>query len=111
MTKNHGHDQIFFVWSFFLLTIGCSNTSYKESEILSIPVEFSIDRFDKKFHLSNGDEIPKLKTTYPFLFPDKFSDSIWIKRQKDSLQLLLLESVDEKFNSLTLIEEDLEYLF
>ena len=103
--------QIFFVLSFFLLSIGCTNTSYKESEILSIPVEFSIDRFDKKFHLSNADEIPKLKTTYPFLFPDKFSDSIWIKRQKDSLQLLLLESVDEKFNSLTLIEEDLEYLF
>ena len=103
--------RIFIVLSFFLFSIGCNNTNSNESEILSIPLELSIDRFDKKFHLSEADDIPALKTTYPFLFPNKFSDGVWINRQKDSLQLLLLENVEEKFASMAPLEDDLEYLF
>ena len=91
--------------------IGCDDTNTKESEILMIPLEIKIDRFDKKFHLSQADDIQVLKTTYPYLFPEKFDDSVWIKRQKDSLQLLLLENVEKKFTSTVSIEENLEYLF
>ena len=76
-----------------------------------LPFEIKIDRFDKKFHLSQPDDIQVLKTTYPYLFPEKFDDSVWIKRQKDSLQLLLLENVEKKFTSMFSIEENLEYLF
>tara|TARA_B100001057_G_scaffold255080_1_gene255299 strand:- start:479 stop:1348 length:870 start_codon:yes stop_codon:yes gene_type:complete len=74
-------------------------------------LELYIDRFDKKFHLSEAGDIPALKTNYPFLFPKKFSDDVWINRQKDSLQLLLLENVEEKFASMAPLEDDLEYLF
>lgn len=91
--------------------IGCDDTNTKESEILMIPLEIKIDRFDKKFHLSQADDIQVLKTTYPYLFPEKFDDSVWIKRQKDSLQLLLLENVEKKFTTTVSIEENLEYLF
>ncbi len=91
--------------------IGCDDTNTKESEILMIPLEIKIDRFDKKFHLSQADDIQVLKTTYPYLFPEKFDDSVWIKRQKDSLQLLLLENVEKKFTTMFSIEENLEYLF
>ena len=103
--------RIFIVLSFFLFATGCNDTNSRESEILSIPMELTIERFDKKFHLANSDDIPKLKTTYPFLFPEKFNDSVWIKRQKDSLQLLLLENVEEKFTSMVPLEDNLEYLF
>ena len=91
--------------------IGCDDTNTKESEILMIPLEIKIDRFDKKFHLSQADDIQVLKTTYPYLFPEKFDDSVWIKRQKDSLQLLLLDNVEKKFTSMFSTEENLEYLF
>ena len=103
--------RFFLILSFVLFVIGCKNTNSKESEILTILLEITIDRFDKKFHLSQADDIPALKTTYPFLFPEKFSDSVWIKRQKDSLQLLLLENVGKKFTSMVPIEDNLEYLF
>jgi gliding motility-associated lipoprotein GldB len=102
---------IFIVQFFFLLSLGCNNTNSKELEILSMSLDLSIDRFDRKFHLSEADDITELKTTYPFLFPKKFNDSVWIKRQKDSLQLLLLENVEEKFPSMATLEDDLEYLF
>jgi gliding motility-associated lipoprotein GldB len=94
-----------------LFNIGCNHTDSKESKILMIPLEIKIDRFDKNFHLSKAENIPALKKTYPYLFPNKFSDSVWIKRQKDSLQLLLLENVEEKFSSMVPIEENLEYVF
>ena len=103
--------RILLFFSFLLIAIGCNNINTKESEILSIPMELTVERFDKKFHLAKADGIPELKTDYPFLFPKKFDDSVWIKRQKDSLQLLLLENVEEKFSSMVQLEEDLEYLF
>ncbi len=103
--------RIFFVLSFICLIIGCKEPDSKISEILSIPLELTIERFDEKFHLSQASNIPQLKKEYPFLFPEKFNDSVWVKRQKDSLQLLLLENVNKKFPKIEPIENDLENLF
>lgn len=103
--------QIFAIFSFFWVILACNDSNSKESEILSIPLELSIERFDQKFHLSQAEDIPGLKADYPFLFPKKFNDSVWIKRQKDSLQLLLLENIQTKFPTLAPLENDLEYLF
>ena len=103
--------RIFFALSFIWLNSSCNESDSKTSEILSIPLELTIERFDEKFHLSQASDIPKLKKEYPFLFPQKFDDSVWIKRQKDSLQLLLLENVNKKFPKMELLEEDLENLF
>ena len=53
--------RIFFVLSFICLNSGCNQSDSKTSEILSIPLELTIERFDEKFHLSNASDIPKLK--------------------------------------------------
>ena len=103
--------RIFFVLSFICLITGCKEPDSKISEILSIPLELTIERFDEKFHLSQASNIPQLKKEYPFLFPEKFNDSVWFKRQKDSLQLLLLENVNKKFPKIESLENDLEILF
>ena len=103
--------RIFFVLSFICLITGCKEPDSVISEILSIPLELNIERFDEKFHLSQASNIPQLKKEYPFLFPEKFNDSVWVKRQKDSLQLLLLENVNKKFPKIEPLENDLENLF
>ncbi|MEC8635790.1 MAG: gliding motility lipoprotein GldB, partial [Bacteroidota bacterium] len=61
--------RFFLVIPIIFYFIGCDDTNTKESEILMIPLEIKIDRFDKKFHLSQADDIQVLKTTYPYLFP------------------------------------------
>ncbi len=100
------------VFLFFLMfNYGCEYTSDRTSEILSIPMELTIERFDQQFHGSEEEDIPPLKTKYPFLFPEKFNDSVWIRRQKDSLQLLLLEHVETQFPSMEGLESKLEDLF
>ncbi len=103
--------RIFNFIPLFLVIMSCNHTPSKESEILSMPLELTLERFDKKFHLSPTEDLPQLKAHYPFLFPDRFNDSVWIRRQKDSLQLLLLENVEAKFPSMEPLENNLEYLF
>ncbi|MAV78870.1 MAG: gliding motility lipoprotein GldB [Flavobacteriaceae bacterium TMED171] len=103
--------RIFFVLSFICFITGCKEPDSKISEILSIPLELTIERFDEKFHLSQASNIPQLKKEFPFLFPEKFNDSVWVKRQKDSLQLLLFENVNKKFPKIEPLENDLENLF
>ena len=89
----------------------CEQNAKLEQEIAAIPVAMTIDRFDQKFHQSTPDQIPELKEKYPYLFPQQFSDSVWIKRQKDSLQLLLQKAVDVEYPSLETLESELTRLF
>ena len=91
--------------------VKCKHDNSKESDIMAIPVSITIERFDQKFHRSNPENIFELKNEYPFLFPEKFSDSVWFKRQKDSLQLMLLDTVESSFPEMTPIENELESLF
>lgn len=102
---------IFFHSLFLLLNWGCDQNSKIEREIAALPITIKIDRFDQKFHQSSPEKIPELKKQYPYLFPEQFSDTVWVKRQKDTLQLLLQQAVDQKFPSLASLESSLTLLF
>ena len=69
------------------------------------PLSISFERFDLKFYNNSPDVIPNLKNEYPFLFPKQFSDSVWINRQKDTLQLLLQDAVINTFSDLSFLEK------
>ena len=64
-----------------------------------------------KFYNQPSGVIPKLKKEYSFLFPKQFSDSTWIKRQKDSLQLILQNAVQNEFPDLSNIQSEITDLF
>lgn len=93
-----------FFWS-------CDNTGAIENEVNAISVNLELDRFDIKFYEGSTKDIPALKTQYPYLFPAQFSDSVWVRRQTDSLQLLLKSAVEKTFPSVTGLEKELSHLF
>ena len=101
--------NFFLIW--VLLFCNCNINDSKELQINLIPISIEIDRFDKKFHESDSKEIPVIKKRYPYLFPEKFDDSIWINRQKDTLQLLLLSEVEKAFPSMDPLESEIKHLF
>lgn len=105
----------FFRINFFLILLlffcFCNLQDSNEKIINSTKVSIKIDRFDKLFHKSDSNEIPRLKQRYPFLFPSKFHDSIWINRQKDTLQLFLLDEVEKKFPKMDFLESEIKNLF
>ena len=96
---------------FFLFFNACQDEFTNESDVESISVSISFDRFDLKFYDQPSEVIPELKKKYPFLFPKQFSDSVWINRQKDSLQLLLQSEVNKTFKNIELFERDVNHLF
>ena len=100
-----------YILIFFIFFVSCKSENSIEDDIISIPIDFTFERFDLKFYNQTSDVIPELKKEYPFLFPKQFSDSVWIKRQNDSLQLLLQEAVIKVYNDITPLERKVSHLF
>ena len=96
---------------FFIILVKCVSEEEQESRIKAIPIALKIDRFDVKFQRSQAENITQLKADYPFLFPNEFDDEIWIARQKDTLQLLIQDAVEEHFSDVEVLEKSLTHLF
>ena len=89
----------------------CSDENALEAEINLIPVTIDIDRFDLKFYNATPEEYVELKKSYPYLFPEQFPDSIWVKRQRDSIQTLLHAEIKNVYPSLDPVKEELVSLY
>ena len=69
--------KLFTVIFYVFFIVGCS-----EIDNLS---EIEVVRFEKEFYSSKDDELGSLINKYPYLFPNQFSDSVWlIKKIKNN---------------------------
>ncbi len=94
-----------------LRSFACDSDSDKEAAINAVPISLEVERFDQEFYGGTASKIPDLKARYPFLFPVQYKDSVWIARQKDSLQLLLQQEVNKTFADTAALEKTLTHLF
>ncbi|QED37875.1 gliding motility lipoprotein GldB [Antarcticibacterium arcticum] len=102
--------NIIFIF-FAALLVSCNNKSKLEKEIEQIPVEFELIRFDQKFASVTPETLPALKAEYPFLFPQRFHDSIWVQRINDTIQHELNREVEKEFPDFSSEEDQLQSLF
>ncbi|MGB1449324.1 MAG: gliding motility lipoprotein GldB [Flavobacteriaceae bacterium] len=100
-----------FLSGLFFAISACSSSNSVENEIAKIPVTVELDRFDQKFYNASKEDFYQLKQTYPYLFPAQYPDSIWLKRQRDSLQVLLQTEIKKVYPSLAPFEKELKPLF
>lgn len=101
-----------FLLLFFLLVIlSCKHENNIEQEIKNMSMDIKIERFDELFRETNADNLPKLKQDYPFMFSEKYPDSFWIERTKDTLQIKLLDEVSKVFPDVRKQEEEIKSLF
>ena len=68
-------------------------------------------RFDREFANAKPSDIPKLRSTYPYLFPTQFADSVWVSKLSDTIQIELSDEVDAAFGNFEQEEEELRSLF
>lgn len=101
-----------------ILLTGCKKEETVSKEVLSVPIDLKIERFDSIFAKSKPSDLPKLKKDYPFLFSKRYSDSLWIQKMTDTLEQQLYEetlSVFSEFNNtkqeLKLFYKHLKYYF
>ena len=100
-----------FCIAFTVFFSSCSDENALEAEINRIPVTIDIDRFDLKFYNATPEEYIELKKSYPYLFPNQFPDSIWVKRQRDSIQTILHAEIKKVYPSLDPVKEELVSLY
>jgi gliding motility-associated lipoprotein GldB len=99
---------------FIFLTVAlvsCGRQSKVEKEIAQVPVDFEVIRFDKEFADTTEETLPALKNQYPFLFPEMYSDSVWIARINDSIQHELNTEVEKMYSDFSDKEDELHSLF
>ncbi|CAM4110214.1 gliding motility lipoprotein GldB [Gillisia hiemivivida] len=94
-----------------LILVACNSRSNEEKEIEKIAIDLKVTRFDKKFAEVTGDNLPQLKSEYPYLFPERFTDSMWIAKANDSIQKELNEEVEKAFPDFSTEEDGIYELF
>tara|TARA_R110000868_G_scaffold8606_27_gene44385 strand:- start:498 stop:1424 length:927 start_codon:yes stop_codon:yes gene_type:complete len=93
------------------MVFSCKRDNQSEEEIEKTPMNVKIERFDKMFSEANLENLPKLKQEYPFMFSKKYTDSFWMARTQDTLQIELLKEVLKVFPEMNKEEQDINSLF
>lgn len=96
---------------FFMLLFACKTEKNFEDEIAKIPMDIKVERFDKLFGDMNLDNLPKLKQDYPFMFSKKYTDSFWIERAQDTMQIKLQEEVFKAYPEFEEEQNEIKSLF
>lgn len=89
----------------------CEEENKLEEEIAQIPIDFQVDRFDVEFAKASAEELPRLKKEYPFLFPPRYADSLWIQQMNDTIQLELERETQKAFPDFKKEKENITSLF
>src|SRR5690554_4707452 len=97
------------VCSVFLMA--CKKEISVKEDVLSIPVEVTIERFDQEFMASAPENFVSLKQKYPYLLIDGTPDSVWFNKKSDTLFQQLYEETQKKFPDLTGLKKELTLLF
>lgn len=94
-----------------LLLVSCKEKNETEEAISAIEIDFIVERFDKAFGEANIDDLPNLKKAYPFMFPNNYDDSFWVKRIKDTLQQELVKESNDVFENFSKEKDEIKQLF
>ena len=95
---------------FALCFINCKEADSVKKEIAGIDLDLEVLRFDRDFAAAAAEDLPVLKDKYPYLFPEQYPDSIWLRKMKDTVQIALLEEVGAAFEDFEEQESELELL-
>lgn len=94
-----------------LVFLACQQENALETEISKIDVDLNVERFDRLFANTAEEDLPKLKSVYPFLFPNRVPDSVWVETLKDTIQQELFNEVHKTFTDFSEVELELFKLF
>ena len=96
---------------FPLFFYNCAEEDKTAKEIDKIAVNMQVARFDQEFAKTNAENLSAIKKEYPYLFPEQYTDSVWIAKTQDTIQQELNEEVQKAFPDFNAESEELEELF
>ncbi len=103
--------RIILVFTLLLALISCDKKSKVEKAVEKIPVTIKVERFDKLFFETNPKNLGQLKKQFPFFFPPKNNDSIWLEKMQNPLWRELYTEVQKKYSNFEPVKNELNTLF
>lgn len=97
--------------SVILSVLSCTDGTKVNSEIEQIAIDFKIKRFDVMLSQSAPSDIDAVKQEYPYFFSERYNDSYWKARMRDTLQKEIESEVSKVFFDMEETSEDLRLLF
>lgn len=95
----------------FIVLISCNKKAAVNQDVLNIPMEVNLQRFDQEFVETAPENFQILRQKYPFLLNTGATDSVWFQKRNDSLFQEIYKETQQQFPDLTELEEDLKLLF
>ena len=89
----------------------CKKDNKVTSDVAKVDIDFTVERFDRIFAESTPKDLTKLKQAYPFLFSDRYPDSLWVNRMTDTLQQKLYAETNDVFSDFKLEKAEINQLF
>ncbi|RAJ14645.1 gliding motility lipoprotein GldB [Olleya aquimaris] len=102
---------VIFIVSLFFLMLSCQDDNTIQKEIAKININVDVERFDIAFAEAKPNDLPQLKSAFPFMFPEQYDDAFWIRKMNDTLQLQLNEETLKKFPDLKDETQEIKQLF
>ncbi len=109
--KRQDIKQIVILFLLILSFNACQNKNPLDVDISNIPARVDILRFDLDFYGQPPNHLPAIKQKYPFMFPSRVPDSIWVAKMQDSLLLDLKTEVDSVFPNLDTYKPQIASVF
>ncbi|RZN83137.1 MAG: gliding motility lipoprotein GldB, partial [Winogradskyella sp.] len=91
--------------------LACENENTLEKEISKIEVNFTVERFDEVLSKTNEQDLIKVKEVFPFLFPERIPDSVWINTINSDLQRQMFAEGKNLFKDFKIEKKSIENLF
>jgi len=101
---------LFIVFASIVLLISCTKENPKKVDVAGIDITLQVDRFEKEFYGNGGSNLKELRSKYPFLFPEGFSDSIAMSKISNKDEMELFAESQKLFADFTEQEKELEQL-
>ncbi len=103
--------KLIFTTLLVVFLVSCNRKSELEKAIDVIPMEVTLERFDKEYYESADEDLDKIKIKYSHLFPVEVPDSVWLAQKNDTLFRELYTEVQKQFSDISTLEEELVNLF
>lgn len=95
----------------FITLLACTSTSKKEQEIKEIKINTAFALFHTALFTAADHDLPKLKSEYPYMFPNHMPNDLVLERMKDTSQQFLYKEVRKVYGDFKPQQKEIEDLF
>ncbi|PHR71166.1 MAG: gliding motility lipoprotein GldB [Lutibacter sp.] len=102
--------RIFRLLLILVLISSCKDETRKTVDVSDIEVDFTVDRFERKFYNTSDENFDTLKNEYAFMLSNQH-DSVWLNKMQNEDEQYLFKESEQIFEDFTEVKEELTSLF